>query len=137
MSLSSGNMEQVTVRPQASGRGTAEVDTDGDVHSGDTGRTFTITYTSIGQIVGGSLKVTVPDGDDWADATAASVDVSSGSATYGGDLSETALADNEDIGGVNDLVISSISLGAGQTSHHHLCHGYRGEGWRFHVQGWF
>ena len=115
VSLSSGNMEQVTVRPQASGAGTASVDTDGDVHSGDTGRTITITYTSIGQIVGGRLKVTVPDGDDWPDAMAASIDVSSGSATYGGDLSETALADNEDIGGVNDLVISNISLGAGQS----------------------
>ena len=81
----------MTVRPQASGRGTAAVDTDGDVHAGDPGRTVTITYTSIGQIVGGRLKVTVPDGDDWADAMAASIDVSSGSATYGGDLSETAL----------------------------------------------
>ena len=115
VSLASGNMEQITIRPQASGRGTAEIDTDGDVHSGDTERTFTITYTAIGQIVGGSLKVTVPDGDDWADATAASIDVSSGSATYGGDLSETALADNEDVGGVNDLVISNINMGAGQS----------------------
>ena len=50
--------------------------------------TITITYTAIGQIVGGKLKVTVPDGDDWADATAASIDVSSGSAKYGGDLSD-------------------------------------------------
>ena len=28
----------VMVLPQASGRGTVEVDTDGDVHAGDTGR---------------------------------------------------------------------------------------------------
>ena len=49
----------VMVRPQASGRGTATIDTDGDVHAGDTGREVTITYTSVGQIVGGKLKVTV------------------------------------------------------------------------------
>ena len=78
--------------------------------------TVTITYASVGQIVGGRLKVTVPDGDDWADATAASIDVSSGSATYGGDLSETALEENEDVSGVNDLVISSISYGSGSDS---------------------
>ena len=50
----------VMVRPQASGRGTTAVDTDGDVHAGDTGRTITVTYTAVGQIVGGMLKVTVP-----------------------------------------------------------------------------
>ena len=115
VSLGSGNMEQVTVRPQASGRGTAMVDTDGNVYAGDTGRTFEITYTAIGQIQGGKLKVTVPDGDDWADATAASIDVSSGTATYGGDLSATALADNEDVGSVNDVVISNINMRADQT----------------------
>ena len=111
VSLASGNMEQVTVRPQASGAGTAEIDTDGDVYAGDTGRTFTITYTSIGQIQGGKLKVVVPGGDDWADATAASIDVSAGTPAYGGGVAD--LADHDDLGSVNDLVISNINIAAG------------------------
>ena len=62
------------------------VDTDGDVYAGDTAREITVTYTAIGQIVGGSLKVTVPA--DWADAMAGNPSASSGSVTRGGDLSE-------------------------------------------------
>ena len=58
---------------------TALIDTD-SVYAGVEGAEFTITYTAEGQIVGGKLKVTVPDSDDWADATAASIDVSAGSA---------------------------------------------------------
>ena len=50
--LSISEAPTVTVRPQASGRGTAAIDTDGDVYAGDTGRRITITYTAIGQISG-------------------------------------------------------------------------------------
>ena len=110
--LKSVKVEAVTVLSQASGRGTVAIDTDGDVHAGQTGRAFAITYTAEGQIVGGRLKVTVPDGDDWADAMAANF---SGSATYGGDLSETALEENEEIGSVNELIVSGINLRADQT----------------------
>ena len=42
----------VHIRPQASGRGTATVEADGDVYAGSTGNSFTITYTSVGQVDG-------------------------------------------------------------------------------------
>ena len=105
----------VTVRPQASGRGDVDLDTDGDVYAGQLGRTFTITYTAIGQISGGRLKVTVPDGDDWADATSDSVDTSRGTPKYGGGMTADELEDDADLGSVNDLVISGLNMSAGSS----------------------
>ena len=51
-SLAAANQPSVEVLPQASGRGDVSIDTGGDVHAGATGREVTITYTSIGQVVG-------------------------------------------------------------------------------------
>ena len=71
----------VHIRPQASGRGTATVEADGDVYAGSTGNSFTITYTSVGQVVDGDLKITVPD--TWSATSADTFDISGGSVTYG------------------------------------------------------
>ena len=102
------NMEQITVQSQASGTGVVAIDTSGDVYAGDTERTVTITYTAAGQITGGSLKVTVPE--NWSAAMAANFKVSTGSATYGGDLSATALADHADLSNARELLVSGINL---------------------------
>ena len=53
----------VDVYSQRSGAGTAEVtvgDNEGDLHAGDEDREVEITYTSIGQIRDGQVKLTVP-----------------------------------------------------------------------------
>ena len=68
--------------------------------------------------MGGTLKVTVPTGDDWADATSDSVDVSgSGSVVYGGNPSTDIEANEEDEvepDSVDELVISNINMRAGE-----------------------
>ena len=50
------------IRPQATGKGTAAVEAGADkVYAGSTGNSFTITYTSVGQVVDGDLRITVPE----------------------------------------------------------------------------
>ena len=58
----------VDIRPQATGKGTATVAADGTLYAGSTGNSFTITYTAVGQVVDGDLKITVPE--NWSPATA-------------------------------------------------------------------
>ena len=108
----------VRVRPQASGRGDVSINTGGDVHAGNTGQEVTITYTSIGQVVGGKLKVTVPA--DWSDAMAANFSVSTGTPAYGGGMTMAQREANDDFtdgdDGMDELVVSGINLsGAGRT----------------------
>ena len=85
-------MPAVVVRPQASGRGEIAIDTGGDVYAGDTGRSIKITYTSIGQIQNGRLRLALPV--DWSEPTDDNVDIASGSTSYdrdtefGGGMSE-------------------------------------------------
>ena len=116
----------VLVRAQATGKGTATVaavaDGTGDtkVYAGDTGRSFTISYTSIGQVVNGDLKITVPE--NWSDAKAANFEIA-GSAVYGGDMTEAQRADDDPVdnhitdgaAGARELIISGINLNAGDT----------------------
>ena len=62
----------IDIWSQRSGEGAAEVavsDDDGDLHAGDEDREVEITYTSIGQIRGGQVKLTVPA--NWSPATTA------------------------------------------------------------------
>ena len=104
----------VRVRSQASGRGSASIDKE-TVSAGDTD-TIKITYTSIGQIVNGRVKLTVPD--TWAGgegAKDAHFDVSSGSVTYGGDMTETEVEANEDIGSKHEVLVEGVNLSAEQT----------------------
>ena len=59
----------VMVGRQASGKGKAVLAVEGgDLHAGDMGRSFTVTYTAAGQIVAGSVQLTVPAG--WTAPTA-------------------------------------------------------------------
>ena len=89
------------------------IETGGDVHAGDEGTEVTITYTAIGQIVGGKLKVTVPA--DWSDAMAANFSLSpSFPAKYGADEGATGREADDDFtdgdDGMRELVISGINL---------------------------
>ncbi len=64
----------VTVNPQASGKGKAVIavtDGEGTLHTGDTGRELTVTYTAAGQMVGGKVRLEVPA--DWSAPTAETV----------------------------------------------------------------
>ncbi len=64
----------VTVNPQASGKGKAVIavtDGEGTLHTGDTGRELTVTYTAVGQMVGGKVRLEVPAG--WSAPTAETV----------------------------------------------------------------
>ena len=120
-------LPKVHIRPQATGKGTATVaadtvGTDGNVYAGDTGRSFTITYTAVGQVVNGDLRITVPD--KWSKAMTAHFDtISGGTATYGGDMTAAQRAaddpvDNyidDDAKGERQLIVSGINLSAGET----------------------
>ena len=60
----------IDVYSQRSGEGTAEVsvsDNEGELHAGDEDREVEITYTSIGQIRDGQVKLTVPE--NWSPVT--------------------------------------------------------------------
>ena len=106
----------VVVRPQASGRGEIAIDTGGDVYAGDTGRSIEITYTSIGEIENGRLRLALPP--DWTEAKAANFDISSGSSRFPtkfGGRTGAELEDDEDLAGTNQLVVSGINLAAGRT----------------------
>ncbi len=66
----------VTVNPQASGKGKAVIavtDGEGTLHTGDTGRELTVTYTAAGQMVGGKVRLAVPAG--WSAPTADTVTI--------------------------------------------------------------
>ncbi len=66
----------VTVNPQASGKGKAVIavtDGEGTLHTGDTGRELTVTYTAAGQMIGGKVRLEVPA--DWSAPTADTVEI--------------------------------------------------------------
>ena len=73
----------VHIRPQATGKGTASVEASGKLYAGSAENSVTITYTSVGQVVDGDLKITVPP--DWSPAMSDHFDIS-GSVVYGGEL---------------------------------------------------
>ena len=69
----------VMVGRQASGKGKAVLAVEGDaLHAGDTGRNFTVTYTAAGEIVAGSVQLTVPAG--WSAPMADNTTVTAGTA---------------------------------------------------------
>ena len=71
-----GDRLEVRVYNQASGGGNASAsvsDNKGDVGAGDADREVTVVYTAVGQISGGSLKLTVPPG--WSHPTADNVEI--------------------------------------------------------------
>ena len=79
----------VTVGPQASGKGKAVVAVTGDaLHAGDMDREITVTYTAAGQMVAGSVQLTVPAG--WSAPTANNLTVMAGmdamTATFDGQM---------------------------------------------------
>ena len=108
----------VEVRSQASGRGMASVatgmvaedETTPTVYAGADG-SITITYTSIGQIVNGRVKLTVPEaltgGADGDGVTASDISVS-GDAKYGG-VEDLDLDANADIT-KDDVLVSGVNL---------------------------
>ena len=107
----------VYIRPQATGRGTASVAASGTLYAGSTGNSVTITYTSVGQVVDGDLKITVPE--NWSPATSDHFDIS-GSVVYGGELTDDERAEDDpvdnhisdDAVGLRELIISGIDLSA-------------------------
>ena len=108
----------VHIRPQATGKGTASVAADGSLYAGSTGNSVTITYTAVGQVVDGDLKITVPE--NWSPAMSDHFDIS-GSVVYGGELTAAERADDDpvdnhitdDANGARELIISGIDLRAG------------------------
>ena len=59
----------VTIIGQGSGKGHAVVDTTderGMLHAGDSGRELTVTYTAVGQLISGKVRLTVPT--NWSGA---------------------------------------------------------------------
>ncbi len=78
----------ITVNSQASGKGKAVLAvTDGDaaLHTGDTDRELTVTYTAAGQMIGGKVRLTIPAG--WSAPSAETVTVTPAfSPTFGGQM---------------------------------------------------
>ena len=116
----------VKVRSQASGRGSVSVATgmkadDGTAtaYAGDEG-VITITYAPIGEIDGGSVKLTVPEalvGKGGVMKTSG-ITASKGSAMYGGDESDANLK----LYGItkNDVLVSGVDLNHNDTFTFHL-----------------
>ena len=106
------------IRPQATGKGTASVAASGAVYAGSAGNSVTITYTAVGQVVDGDLKITVPDG--WSPATKDHFGTISG-AEYGGEMTdaERAADDPDDFAddavGMRQLIVRGIDLRTGGT----------------------
>ena len=82
----------VKVWSQASGAGNAAVVITDEVSAlgaGDMGREFTITYTAVGELIDGALKLTVPE--NWSAPTSDNVVitwVASAPPSFGGDYGE-------------------------------------------------
>ena len=106
---------RVTILAQASGKGDAVAiiaDDDGDLAAGDSDRMIEIVYTAAGQMVAGTVRLTVPGAvapavdDGWASASADNVSVTAStgaalSVTYG--AGETAPTKLVTVDGVNLL----------------------------------
>ena len=102
-----GDRLEVRVYNQASGGGNASAsvsDNKGDVGAGDADREVTVVYTAVGQISGGSLKLTVPPG--WSHPTADNVEITSRAGSVN---SSSALFDGMDV------TVGGVSLSAGGT----------------------
>ena len=102
-----GDRLEVRVYNQASGGGNASasvLDNKGDVGAGDADRQVTVVYTAVGQISGGSLKLTVPPG--WSHPTADNVEITSRAGSVN---SSSALFDGMDV------TVGGVSLSAGGT----------------------
>ena len=105
----------VRVREQANGAGTAEIESASALSAGDM-NTITITYTAVGEIKEGALRLTVPA--NWSDASSDNITVrgGGGSPDHGRqyyDEEGTALTDNPDhVPGILQVVVSGISLNA-------------------------
>ena len=102
----------IDIWSQRSGEGAAEVavsDDDGDLHAGDEDREVEITYTSIGQIRDGQVKLTVPA--NWSPTTTAdegdNVQIAPGSA-HDGTPTFTA-------GVPQEITAEGVNLSAGGT----------------------
>ena len=115
-SLPSSRQPSVDIRPQATGKGTATVAADGSLYAGSAENSVTITYTAVGQVVDGDLKITVPE--NWSPATKDHFGTISG-AEYGGEMTdaERAADDPDDFAddavGLTQLIVRGIDLRAG------------------------
>ena len=116
------NQPTVPIRPQATGKGTAKVVKEGTLTAGSTENSVTITYTSVGQVVDGDLKITVPE--NWSPAISDHFDISgSGTVVYGGSMTDAQRADDDPVDnhisndakvGSRELIIPGIDLKAGE-----------------------
>ena len=104
----------VKVREQASGAGTATIDPE-TATAGGMG-TFTITYTAVGEIKDGTLRLEVPD--KWSDTTDENIKVDGGGGSVDRgrqyyDEAGTAFTDNPDhVPGIRQVIVSGIRLAA-------------------------
>ena len=95
----------VEVKRQASGKGKAVLAVDGDaLHAGDMGRKFTVTYTAAGQVVAGSVRLTVPAG--WSAPVAGNVTAMAGTAA----LTPTFDAQMATVDGVNLMAGGQVTF---------------------------
>ena len=95
----------VEVKRQASGKGKAVLAVDGDaLHAGDMGRKFTVTYTAAGQVVAGSVRLTVPGG--WSAPVAGNVMAMAGTAA----LTPTFDAQMATVDGVNLMAGGQVTF---------------------------
>ena len=103
----------VKVREQASGAGTAAIDPETGTAGGM--GTFTITYTAVGEIKDGRLRLEVPD--KWSDVSGITARGGGGSVDHGRqyyDEEGTALTTNPDhVPGIRQVIVSGIRLAAG------------------------
>ena len=80
---------EVTVEPQASGKGNAVITVTPDdgstkLYAGQKGREFTIVYTAVGQMIAGGVRLTIPP--MWSAPTMGGVDVMVSSSGSHGDI---------------------------------------------------
>ena len=109
---------EVTVEPQASGKGEAVIAVTPDdgskkLYAGQMGREFTIIYTAAGQMIAGSVRLTIPamagEGLGWSAPTSDNVTVD---VSTGGSRGEVAHG-GEDIPSTQMVTVDGVGLKAG------------------------
>ena len=104
---------EVNVREQASGAGTAKIASARALHAGDMDNTITITYTAIGQIVNGALKLTIPK--NWPLATSDNLKASSGSDPTFAEVKAADITEDQMAKVDQTVTVTGIRLEAGAT----------------------
>ena len=109
----------VPIYSQASGAGSAAI-TPTTYHAGDDVDEVTVTYTAKGQIVNGTLRLTIPDkwspdaSDGKTKAKSELFEISAGSATYGGDQTAKP-AENFTDDYLRQVVVTGVNMAAAGT----------------------